>query len=272
MEQREHWSYSQLNCLMQCPLLYLFRYILRREPEFTPDYFPFGTALHEAHRSAYLALKEGRKLEEIELQRVFGESWEILGADPTLRYGKRDWGELLNLGLSMLKVFLEKMPMENVVEVDFPFTVPLISSRGEILERPLTGVFDLVTETDDGTIVVVDFKTGSKKYKQEDVDADLQASCYCYAIEHSFEGFGKTSFRFDLVTKTKKPAFVSYPTERTEKHFQRMVNLFSQAEQEIAHGVFLPRPSWRCSSCSHRGACSEWVPDEREAELILSKK
>jgi len=265
--EREHWSYSQLNTLMQCPLLFNFRYILKRDSESTPDYFPFGTALHEAHKAAYTALKEGRKPEEKETTGVFADAWEILGKDPLLKYGKRDWGQLLNLGLDMLRVFHANMPMENVVEVDFPFTVPLISSKGEILERPLTGIFDLVTETDDGSIVVVDFKSGSKKYRQEDVDADLQATCYCYAVEHSFEGFGNLSFRFDLLTKTKKPAFVSYPTERTEKDFARLVSLFQQAETEAANNIFLPRPSWRCSTCQHREACSTWVPEEAEAIL-----
>jgi RecB family exonuclease len=267
--ERKHWSFSQLNTLMTCPLLFYFRYITFREPEHQPDYFHFGSALHEAHKHAYTALKKGRKPKKRAVQAAFADSWEILGKDPLLKFGKRDWADLLNLGLDMLHVFLENMTVEKVVFVDHEFTVPLITPGGEILERPLTGIFDLVVESDDG-LTVVDFKTGSKKYTTVEVAENLQATAYCYGVHHSFEGFGKVSFRFDLLTKTKKPAFVSYPTERTERDFTRLVSLFQEAEKEIDNGVFLPRPSWRCRSCSHQGACADWTPSERESGQILT--
>ena len=168
MEKREHWSYSQLKTLMDCPLLYKFKYLEKLDPEFTPDYYPFGNALHEAHKALSRAIREGRELSEKDAQQAFGDAWVILGADPMLRFGKNDWGDLLNLGLEMVKVLHREMPREKVVAFDAEFNVPLITAGGEVLERPLNGIFDLIVEGP----VVVDFKSGSKKYVQEDVDQD----------------------------------------------------------------------------------------------------
>lgn len=261
--EREHWSYSQLNTLMQCPLLFNFRYLEKREPETTPDYFHFGNALHQAHKAAYMALKKGRNPVEQEMFDAFVAAWEIFGKDPKLRFGKQDWDNQFDMGLVMVQVLFQNIPREKVIAVDKEFTVPLISADGSVLERPLNGVFDLVVESGDG-LVVVDLKTSSRKYRQEDVDADLQATAYCYAIRNAFDRIENISFRFDLLTKAKNPVFVSYPTARTRKDFDRMVSLFIQAEQEVSHGIFLPRKSWRCSSCSYREACADWSPGNME--------
>ena len=271
MDKREHWSHSQLKTLLDCPLLYKFKYLEKREPEFTPDYFPFGNAVHEAHKALCNAFREGRELSETDAQKTFGEAWEVLGADPMLRFGKNDWGDLLNLGLEMVKVLHREMPREKVVAIDAEFNVPLITGGGEILERPLNGIFDLIVQGQDG-LTVVDFKTASKKYSPADVAADMQATAYLLAAPHVFDGAGKVSFRFDVITKAKKPAFVSYPTSRTDQDISRLVSLFQQAEREIAAGVFLPRRSWRCKSCSYETACAAWAPQEREAAVLANTR
>jgi hypothetical protein len=255
---RPHWSYSQLNTLMQCPLQYKFRYVERREPEFVPDYFPFGTAVHAAHKTMCEALKEGNDPVEADALQTFSETWEVLGRNPQLRFSKgKDWDNLKSLGQAMVKVLFQEMPREHVIAVDEGFTVPLITADGEVLDKPLYGIFDLIVETDDG-LCVVDLKTGARKMQQEDVDADLQVVSYLYAISQIAENPGKVLFRFDLITKNpKRPLYVTYSTERNGQDFSKLVRLFQKAEAEVQNGVFLPRRSWRCKTCSYRSGCQE---------------
>ena len=49
LRARPHWSYSQINGLVEfCSLAWAFRYAYRLEPEFTPGSLVFGTAFHSA--------------------------------------------------------------------------------------------------------------------------------------------------------------------------------------------------------------------------------
>jgi CRISPR/Cas system-associated exonuclease Cas4 (RecB family) len=241
----------------------------RLEAESTPDYFPFGTAVHAAHKAACEALKEGLEPDETIVLKAFEETWEVLGQNPLLTYSKKHtWDTLLELGIKMTQTLLKEMPRELVLAIDDEFTVPLVTEDGEILEKPLNGIFDLVVETDKG-ICVVDLKTAAKKYQQSDVDKDLQGTSYVYAVRQLLEHPGIVTFRFDLITKTKTPAFVSYDTQREEKDLNRLVTLFSRAEKAITDGTFLPRRSWRCKTCGHQAACAEWTPNDIESKALF---
>ena len=91
------------------------------------------------------------------------------------------------------------------------FSVPIIDADGEpVSDRPLIGEIDLVVKDKDGDIVLVDWKTSAAKWPEGKVYSHMQATCFSY-------GWNRLTgdnplFRFDVVTKTKKPSYETLAT------------------------------------------------------------
>ena len=61
VRSRPHWSYSQLNQYMRCPLQYYFERIVKLDRPFVPSGLLFGSAIHEAlaeflHREGFFVI------------------------------------------------------------------------------------------------------------------------------------------------------------------------------------------------------------------------
>ena len=70
-------SKSQIQTYLICPRKFYFQYVMGAPPEFLPASLPFGSALHAAVASFYLALKEtGTKPELAFVIREFETEWE----------------------------------------------------------------------------------------------------------------------------------------------------------------------------------------------------
>ena len=77
-----------------------------------------------------------------------------------------------------------------------------------------------------GTLWVVDHKTASRAFSEHQIDADLQLMIYAAAVEQLdiVEGREKR-YRFDVLTKTKKPKFLQYRLYKDDVSISRNTEL-----------------------------------------------
>ena len=114
----------------------------------------------------------------------------------------------------------------------------------------ITGRFDRVEELPDGTLRIIDFKSGSLR-SQEAVDQDLQLSIYCIAAK---ETFGKETS--ELVMLFLDEDVTEVRTSRLEGELRTAAKTISLVSERIASKDYRPCPSREvCRNCPYRRVC-----------------
>ena len=259
-----HHSYTSLNTYLNvCQLQYYYRYVEKAQPERTAVALPFGTAMHEALSRQAQAAKSGKLLPAKELLDAFAVFFRAnCDAAENLVFRREEtYDDQIDLAARMFEtVTKEWVDYYNIRSVAEPFRMELPG-----LSRPLVGELDMVvTETtpfdeqgDAPRPVVVDFKTASRSWSEDQPHRALQATVYAYGYR---EKHGVTpSCRFDVITKTKQPKVQHLRTVRGEDSFLRLEKLLVAADRAIQAGVFLPsETSFACGDCPFAGRCADW--------------
>ena len=255
LRQEPHWSYSSLNTYLHvCSLQWYFRYVERAETECTSVCFPFGRAFHAALTAqAWEKLRGGSRSRE-ELTECFSEVFKAESqAAPKLLYKEgENYDSTLELASRMLDAALANWPET--------FTVKSVSQAFKVrvpgLSKPLIGEYDMVG-LDGRDCCIVDWKSSASRWPAGKADRDLQATVFSYA--YSRERDEHPLFRFDVITKTKKPSCESHYTSRGFHDFRRFEVLAQQTENAVSKGVFLPNEtSFACNECPYRDRCRQW--------------
>jgi len=226
---RPYLSYSQLALYLDCPLKYRFRYIDEIRTDGVSSALVFGKAIHRALAEFYIDVKEGRAFSLARLLDGFTEAWEEECGRAEVVFRKDEsFAGLLAQGKEMLGVFArERLPTMRVVAVEVPFEFKLENPEtGEEFPIPIKGVIDLIEEDENGTLWVVDHKTAARAFSEHQIDADLQLMIYAAAVEQLdiVEGREKR-YRFDVLTKTKKPKFLQYRLYKDDVSISRNTEL-----------------------------------------------
>ena len=250
LRQKPHWSYSALNCYLQCPLRYYYRYVANAPVERTGVCIPFGKAFHStlsarAVHGMNFSLEEGRE--------SFAECFRLeTEAAQELRYKEGEtFDTCLAKGFDMLKAAWDSWQDEFAVKgVAVPFSVTVPG-----LKRPLVGEFDLVVD-DGGADTIVDWKTSASKWGMDRVERDMQPSAYCYAYKQE-HGISPV-FRFDIYTKAKTPTVTSLYTVRKEDALARFAFTVAGIEKGVEQECFYPNVCcMNCAECPYRNRCEK---------------
>lgn len=259
-----HVSYSQITTYMNCPLRYRFQYVDQVPAEFTAAALPFGGAFHETLAHFYRGIKDlNQRYSADDLIDVFRTDWLLRNeSDGTIRFDKGDDRDsLLEKGIVMIQAFHANVNPGEVIAVESEFCLRKADNNGsKPLPIPIIGAIDLVERNREGYIVAVDHKTAARKYSDNKIEDDLQLTVYTCAVARSKLVEGDTEFyaRFDVVTKTKQPEFISYYTSRTENDHRRLMKLIREVLIGIESGVFYPITGWMCANCPFKSHCDRW--------------
>ena len=257
LKSRPHWSYSSLNQLLNiCSLQYYFQRIAKLKPAFASTNLVLGSAYHRTLEQVYLAIKNGTVFSVENALEFFTTSWRLATGTEEIRFGKLTAEETEDQGRKLIACSVENVPKdEEILSISEAFAVPVIF-RGEYMELPLVGEFDL-TVSKESKPTVVDWKTSGTRWSAYQADKSLQATIYTYAYNQKF-GINP-DVRFDVTVKNKTPVFEQHPTTRTPDSWERMALLVSKAEAVVKHECFYPaETSFYCGDCAFNGACKQW--------------
>lgn len=255
-------SVSQLKCWLRCPRQFELKYVRGIAPAFVPVALAFGSAFHEALAAYYGELKAtGDVLRRDLLLDVFRESWERQVTGPVSIQPDAD--ELSNLdqltdkGISMLHTFYEsaaKCAGDIVVEhVEHSFNVAIHDpSTGEVLDETLVGTMDLIV-VENGRRVIVEHKSSSKKYTQDQLRYDFQPTAYQLAARQA--GMGEVGVRFQVVTKSRVPALQVTDVQRDLQDEDDFLRTATGVLRAIDAGVSYPVRGWACRACPYSAEC-----------------
>ena len=262
-ETRLHFSYSQLNTYLICPMKYAHNYVWGTPWESRPVALCFGKAIHKAAENYYDHIQLQKGIMPVEEMIFIFESvfeFEINKTDIELSFKNGETSESVReQGLELIKLFHAEASPQTImaVEFDFAVTVPDIINGNGNLPVHLVGVMDLVEADADRTYLVVELKTSAQRFSSLRLEYDLQATIYSYAMSRMNLSTSENSclIRYDVLLKTKKPAFERYYVTRTESDHQRLIHLINHVLKAIEHKIFYRNTGWQCGDCKFKRAC-----------------
>ncbi len=247
-----HFSYSQLSTYLTCPLRYRYQYVERIPPSFTASSLVFGQAVHEAVAACYQSHLEGEVLRPDQMLDVYRQT--CLGVENLKHFNGDCEDSLTDKAKLMLKVFhdafdpdVQIIGIEEFFEVQFVKQVP-----------PFQGYIDLIEESPNATISIVDLKTAARKPTKAQASNNLQLTAYTLGAEALGFDPEQLSLRLDVVTKTKSPELVRFETTRTQQERGRFVKLVKSLWSAIERHAFFHREDWHCSQCAWADHCRDW--------------
>jgi len=208
VEDHDHLSYSQINVYLTCSLRYRFQYVEQIPPAFTAASLVFGSAIHEAVAAFYQSRLEGDELRTDQMVDVYRDTWRK--AEKVRFFNGDNEEKLTQKAEELINVFHTAVdPSVQVVGVEEFFELPL----GGL--PPFQGYLDLIEQSPEGRVTIVDLKTSSKKLSESNAHANLQLTAYALGAETLGFDPDDLGLRLDVLTKSKSPELVKYETMRT---------------------------------------------------------
>ena len=267
MHTRPHWSYSSISQYLACPLRYYFQRILCLPQSSIGSGLVLGSAVHAALAHYHQGLKFGRTPSREGIHKAYADNWA--GREATQKIAYKDGesaGDLFDLGQTLLELYLEEPPPQQIFAVEQEIISPVHNSRGEYLETPLVAVADLITVSDQG-LAVREFKTAARAYSEIEASTSLQPTCYVNAVQ---EVFGEqATVEYTLLIKTKTPKLQRLQAVRTEQDLGRLGDIVENVERAVQAKIFYPVESpLNCSTCPYRSPCREWGRSSPQPERL----
>ena len=263
MEGQLHFSYSQLSTYLICPAKYGHQYVFGTPPETKPVALPFGKAIHKAAEAYYRTLKDTGEIMPVDqiiatFEMVFDNDIKSAEVELTLKEGET-LEALREQGAQLLTLFHNEIRPQKIAGVEVPFSVsvPDILNGGGELPIKLVGYYDLVERDEQGTYLIAELKTSAQRFSSLRLEFDLQATTYSYAMTRMKVATSENSclVRYDVLLKTKKPAFEHYFVTRNEGDYQRLIHLINHVLRAIELRVFYRNTGWQCGDCQFKKVC-----------------
>jgi RecB family exonuclease len=208
------------------------------------------TSLAQAVGIAIHSIAERMFTEQLtlaDLDRVFAETWATLDP-PSGWVGEYERQRAWRMVLKLEEWQRESGRTPVAIEVEFDHEIAGVKVKGTI---------DRVDRTDDGAVVLVDFKTGSQAISKTDAKADAQLTLYQLAVHEGAvqETLGDVTIAgAELVyvgRDTKGATTRSQPPADMEAARERLITIASG----INAATFIASPSKECQHCAVRTSC-----------------
>jgi ATP-dependent exoDNAse (exonuclease V) beta subunit len=214
----------------------------------------YGAAIHRVLKTYFDSVKLERPKSDEELIDLFRQ--DLVDAKIQENYQRELYEEQ---GISQLKEFLSavrSLPPLNVLHTEESFEI-------RVGEATVVGRIDRIDSRADGTVAIVDYKTG-KARDQENANESLQLSLYAIAAKEKW-GYNVGALIFHNLEEN-----VPVITMRSEGELQGARQRVESAAQGIAEGIFTAKPGIHCNFCAYRSLCptkEKRIPHRLEATI-----
>jgi len=246
-EPRAWTSPSRLKLFLDCPKRYHFQHVLAL-PTLPSPHLDLGNNVHAALRD-WLLLSPAQRTWDA-LLAAYRAAWRKnqKAFARKSRDELREWGLR---GIAMLRQFMAETPadvaplaLEKWVGADF----------GGIAVR---GRADRIDALPDGTLLVIDYKTG--KFPRDVArlkEGDLAAPVYARGASETFAGAPVSRVEHLYLATMERVVFEVDAPWQAHKDVA-VAELAGQARAAEAAGAFPARPSGLCRTCDFRPRCPE---------------
>ncbi len=209
----------------------------------------YGAAMHRVLKTYFDSVQLGRPKTDDELIAIFCRDL----ADSRIQEAYQH--ELYQeQGIEQLRAFLasaRSASAPRVLHTEKPFEI-------RVGETTVAGRIDRIDARADGTVSVIDYKTG-KARDQKSADESLQLSLYAIAADE------KWGYKVGTLVFYNLEDNLPMSTTRSESDLLVARERVQEAAKGIAAGKFEPNPGMHCDFCAYRSLCPA-----REKRLPIS--
>ncbi len=252
-ELPKRFSFSQIAAYTNCPYQYRFNFILKI-PVDDKQSFIFGRIMHDTLRDLFLPMTdpivaqqklfEKKKIDKKKPSRkdlldLFENNWKNDGYR-----SKKDREKYYTKGKDILNTLYNDMERDewpNPAFIEKPFNIKM---GGYIVK----GAIDRIDHLEDGTVEIIDYKTGAPKDKLVFNDK-RQLLLYKIAAEEAL-GLKVSKLSFYYLEDNSKISF-----EAKDKELEKIEELILNTIKEIKQSTFPPTPGMLCSWCDFNNIC-----------------
>ena len=253
------FSHSQFRTYGECGLRYAFERIYRIPTAETKGFFEFGTLVHATFEDFVKRRREAHAAGEPEptfedLRAAFDARWtpETYADAQEAQHFQRRSGHLLERFYAR-----ELASLSEAIGIEQGFTLELDPPDGGAPIR-LRGVLDRIDRHPDGSIEVLDYKTGKAK-SQGWVDKDEQLTTYALALARGAvieEATGEPIAAASKLTLYFTESDQAISTTRTPEQLAAHEAHLVETAMRIRSGDFTATPDYRrCGWCDFRRIC-----------------
>jgi putative RecB family exonuclease len=233
---------SKLQCYLDCPRQYRFRYVDKRSERRAFGPSALGRSVHKALRIFYALEPIQRTIEN--LLREFRRAWDGAGYRSA-----REAEDAYSRAEDMLRRYHAGTNPQSVRVVAMESKFSHARSSDGIL---VTGRVDRI-DIDESDYVIVDYKTG--RFGSDDITLQESLPLSLYAIAVS-AGLGRDVNRIAIEhLPTGRRAETRRKKDRLAQDWEKLTVL--AAEMRFEEAEFPPRPSSLCRWCDYLVACPE---------------
>lgn len=248
MARKPTLSPSRITTFLACPSKYLWTYIDPRGKWYlrAKSYYSFGTTLHKVLERFHDEGDQGVTTVGDAL-RIYEESWIDAGF-ASAEEMQEAYGEGKEIVLSVVEEAIAKrdegvrtLAVEKLLKTDLgPFE--------------LIGRVDRLDERADGTIEIVDYKSGRSAVTEAQVKDDLAMACYQLLASRMFPGQQVVATIHALRVNEKATASLSAPEL---EEFERDIIQIGQTILSASIDDYSPRPKPICEGCDFLALCKK---------------
>jgi len=243
-----HISITQIKMYLRCPLQYKFRYIdgLKIPPV---SAITLGRSIHSTLEINYSQkIKTKEDLSAAQVTDLFSDFWEQDVKETVFEDDEKP-GQIKDEGVGLISVYHKEISptiQPKVVEKEFELSF-------QNVDYTLKGKLDLVDSQD----IIIDHKTTKRSMQEENVNTDLQLTCYSLAYRYVL-GQQEKALRFDVMVRNKKPKIQQIATQRTQEDIDRFLKLLAYVSKAIKSCIFYPNENYFCGVCGYKEMCKRW--------------
>lgn len=259
-------SPSKITAFTNCPLAFRFS-VVERLPEPPTAAAVKGTLVHRALELLFSDQPCGQRTKAA-AHSSLGRAWEEL----------REHEEFEGLGLdSVAQVsFLSDAGelIERYFELEDPNAVHAIGLELELSSNlegvVVRGIIDRLDELEDGSLVVVDYKTGRAPSIEQ--SKSRMGGVQMYALMCEAE-LGRRPAVVRLIYLRDRVVISASPTDQAMRGTrQRALGVWSAIERACQQQDFRPNPSGLCRYCAFQGYCPAFGGDPERAAVELAQE
>jgi DNA helicase-2/ATP-dependent DNA helicase PcrA len=238
-------SYSQIQTFLDCPLHYRAKYLLKI-PSPPSAASSFGNTIHKTLKDYYQAVQAKASPD---ILAIFSHNWTpegYLNSEHARKY--------FATGSQYLTEFISHRPFSTTpVALEQPFVFHLGKLK-------VGGKIDRVDILPDGTLEIIDYKTGTKELDVKSASRDLQLSFYALAA---------TSIRqppFNRRPDQVKLSLYYFDSQTTISVFQTADQLATAKQQILKMATEIANSNFRCSGslichgkCDYPALCDVYL-------------
>jgi DNA helicase II / ATP-dependent DNA helicase PcrA len=237
-------SYSQLQTFLICPLHYKLRYILNVPTAPSPA-LSYGVSVHSSLRDFTQAVQSQQQIAPAAMSEILRRNWIALGYESKI-HEQQSYQQAEMMLIEFARKNLLEKPDTVAIELPFSFWINTLKIGGRI---------DRIDRLADGSIEIIDYKTGPNVPTEKKVKEDFQLSFYALAATEIHDKiFPKTPDKIILSLQYLE-ANKKFSTTRSQdelilakEKILSLVDDISKSDFHCSGGMF-------CKACEYKMLC-----------------